>query len=130
MFRSFQNAVMKWAEECFTPRSNKDPANQQDRIQRFVEEAMELAQSLDLPKDHAHDLVEYVYGRPKGEPFQEVGGTIVTLSRLCSVFDIDLHTAAWTEIERASQPEVMEKIRAKDRLKPKHSALPGKEPTP
>jgi hypothetical protein len=90
---------------------------------RFLEEALELVQSLGCTASEAHQLVDYVFGRPVGDPFQELGGTMVTLSALASCHDIDLEEAAETELARAWT--VIEAIRAKQATKPKHSPLPG-----
>ena len=38
---------------------------------RFLEEALELVQACGATASEAHQLVDYVYGRPVGEPAQE-----------------------------------------------------------
>lgn len=69
----FQARVLPWLMECF---GAEIAADRVERCDRFIEEALELAQSLEWPKERALALVEYVYGRPAGEPHQEVGGCI------------------------------------------------------
>lgn len=118
---NFQEAVYKWTVKAFGKEVAKDKV---ERNQRFLEEALELVQSLDLPKEDALKLVDYVYSRPKGEPSQEVGGVSVTLSNLCSANDIFLDIAAETELYRINRPEILEKIRIKQANKPKNSPLP------
>jgi hypothetical protein len=98
------------------------------RVFRFVEEALELAQALDCTKDEAHQLVEYVFNRPVGEPCQEVGGTMFTLMALCWRVGIDAEAETWRELRRCWQPEVMAKIRAKQASKV-NRAVPGTDGT-
>lgn len=96
---------------------------------RFAEEALELVQACGASKEDVLRLVEYVYDRSMGEPAQEVGGVMVTLAALCFCNQIDLGSAAETELERVWQK--IEKIRAKQAAKPEgvRSPLPGEEPS-
>lgn len=97
----------------------------QDRVERnhrFIEEALELVQACGMPKEEAHQLVEYVYGRPVGEPHQEVGGVMITLAALCLARCLDMHVAGEDELARIWQK--IDKIRAKQATKPRGSALP------
>jgi len=103
-----------WLQKCF---SSRICTARRERVFRFLEEALELAQSLDLTADEAMLVVNYVYGRPVGEPSQEVGGVNVTLAALCWNEDIDMEQAAFTEIERIEAPEIINKIRAKQDTK-------------
>lgn len=119
---NFQYRVNVWIRKCFTPRVVEDVLERGDR---FLEEALELLQATDYPKERVALLVEYVYGRPVGEPSQEVGGTMVTLAALCVATNINLDTAAEAEITRIEDPEIMWKIRRKQASKPHGSALPG-----
>lgn len=112
--KEFQNECMVWATLTFGATINYD-VNERNR--RFLEESLELIQSTGLPIEQAHAMVDYVYGRPVGETFQEVGGTIVCLALLCSIHGIDIETAGITEIARCW--DNMEKIRAKQAQKPK-----------
>jgi hypothetical protein len=125
---SFQGRVGKWAETCFPPRVVYDRLERRDR---FVEEALELAQTLpDFTADRAHALVDYVFSRPVGLTKQEVGGARVTLAALCHAEGIDEQHWAEVELARISEPEVIEKIRAKQAAKPTGSALPIALTTP
>lgn len=119
--RTFQGRVRAWMVNCFSMQVCRDTT---ERNHRFLEEALELVQSLGCTASEAHQLVDYVFGRPVGEPRQEVGGVRVTLSALCSAVDIWEDDAAERELARIEDPEVMEKIRAKQASKPKHSPLP------
>lgn len=95
-----------------------------ERNHRFLEEALELVQSNGCTASEAHQLVDYVFGRPTGEIVQECGGVMVTLAALCCAADIDMDACAELELHRISDPETMEKIRAKQAAKPDHSPLP------
>jgi hypothetical protein len=122
---SFQQRVQPWLMECFGPTIAADRV---ERNHRFFEEATELVQATGMTVNEAHQLVDYVFNRPVGEPNQEVGGTMVTLAALCLANDLDMHSAGETELARISVPETVAKIRAKQAAKPKHSPLPEHVP--
>lgn len=117
----FQHSVYRWLHECFGEEIAKDRV---ERNHRFLEEALELVQSLNCTAEEAHQLVDYVFSRPVGEPTQETGGVMVTLAALCSANYINMNHCGQVELDRIHSPEVMEKIRAKQAAKPKHSPLP------
>jgi len=116
---SFQKRVDDWIQYCFGP---KIGADRTERNHRFLEEALETVQSGGCTASEAHQLVDYVYGRPIGEMDQEVGGVMVTLAALCNAHGVDLDAAAERELARVWVKS--EKIRAKQAAKPKHSPLP------
>jgi len=118
----FQTRVQPWLIECFGPTIAGD---REERNQRFMEEALELVQSCGCTASEAHKLVGYVFGRPVGEPAQEVGGVMVTLAALCLANDLDMHVAGEKELARINAPETLLKIRAKQAAKPKYSPLPA-----
>jgi NTP pyrophosphatase (non-canonical NTP hydrolase) len=120
---SFQAGVGDWLVACFGETIASD---KQERNHRFLEEAVELAQSCDCTAEEAHQLVDYVFGRPVGEKFQEVGGVMVTLAALCRAHAIDMHTAADTELD--SIWTKVEQIREKQKKKPAFGPLPGVYP--
>lgn len=120
---SFQARVQLWMMECFGPEIAADIT---ERNHRFLEEALEVVQSLGCTASEAHQLVDYVFGRPAGEPHQEIGGARVTLAALCLAAKIDMHEAGETELARVWT--MVEKIRAKQAAKPKHSPLPDRDP--
>lgn len=121
----FQARVQPWMLECFGPTIAADTI---ERNHRFLEEALELVQSLGCTASEAHQLVDYTFGRPIGEPAQEVGGVMVTLAALCLASALDMHAAGETELARISEPATVLKIRAKQAAKPKHSPLPQAVP--
>ena len=99
---------MKWAEDCFGAELARVP---QERASRFFEEAIELSQAAGLDKSSAMRLVEYVYGRPVGDPAQEAGGTQVALLILCEHLGISAGAEEHREFERVLSlaPEHMRK---------------------
>ncbi|AJG18803.1 hypothetical protein [Cupriavidus basilensis] len=115
----FQARVQPWMMACFGAEISADA---QERNHRFLEEALELVQACGATQSEAHQLVDYVYGRPVGEKVQEVGGVMVTLAALCLAQDLDMHAAGETELARIWTK--VEQIRAKQAAKPKHSPLP------
>lgn len=120
MSTDFQNEVARWLVATFDPATCWNAA---ERNHRFLEESLELVQSLGCTADEAHQLVDYVFGRPVGEPPQEVGGVMVTLAALCAAKYLGMDECGRVEIARCW--ENIEKIRAKQASKPKHSPLPG-----
>ena len=121
-FTSFQRRVAHWMQDCFAGHGADDPVIRGDR---FFEEALEYLQSLGYDFDRIPALVEYVRNRPPGEPSQEVGGVLVTLAASCNQAGIFMRQAAETEITRITDPQVMERIREKERGKLNiHGPLP------
>jgi hypothetical protein len=117
---TYQKRVHNWMLSCF----GMDIANDgTERSHRFLEEALELVQSLGCTASEAHQLVDYVWGRPVGEPKQELGGTMVTLAALSTCYDMNMLDEGETELARVWTK--IEKIREKQAAKPKHSPLPG-----
>lgn len=119
---SFQDRAFKWWEECLG--SLGEPLSSPQRVHRFIEESLELAQACDIPKEEVLALVEYVYNRPKGLVHQEVGGVLVCLAVLCRARNIIMHHAGEVELARCNTN--MEKIRSKQASKKNYaSPLPG-----
>lgn len=117
----FQQRVQPWMLVCF---GEEIAADRIERNHRFFEEATELVQALGMTASEAHQLVDYTFSRPVGEPSQEVGGSMVTLAALCLANGIDMHLCGEQELDRINNPFTIEKIRAKQASKPKHSPLP------
>ena len=112
----FQEAASDWALRCFGTKIVRDKT---ERIDRFLEEALELAQSLGYDRERAQEMVGYVFGRPKGEPAQEFGGVMMTLAVLADVHCFCLEGAAIAELDRVDNPDVITEIRKKQAGKPK-----------
>jgi len=116
---SYQSRVEQWLEACFPPQVRSDRS---ERTHRFLEEALELAQANGCTRHDALALVDYVFGRPPGEPAQEVGSVMVTLASLCSASDINMDRAGDRELERNWKR--IDLIRSKQQAKPHGSPLP------
>ncbi|AKR55755.1 hypothetical protein XM25_08073 [Devosia sp. H5989] len=116
-----QDRVAAWMLECF---GAEIAADKIERADRFIEEALELAQATGWSAERGHALVDYVFSRPVGEIGQEVGGVMVTLAALCNVFGVGINAEARREVDRITQPDIVLKIRAKQAAKPTGSALP------
>lgn len=114
----FQQRVNRWVVECFGETIANDTT---ERNHRFLEEALELVQSLGCTRSEVMQLVDYVFARSAGEPSQEVGGVTVTLASLCSASNLDMQNAAEVELNRISDPVITNKIRAKHAAKPKYA---------
>jgi hypothetical protein len=115
----FQHLVLKWIHKCLPD----SVYNRRERNFRFLEEALELVQSLGLTREESLRVVDYVYSRPSGSAEQEVGGVLTTLAVLCSANDIQMETQGYRELNRVNRPEVIEKIRGKQASK--NAALRG-----
>jgi hypothetical protein len=116
---TYQDRVHKWMLACFT---KEIAENGIERNHRFIEEALELVQACGCTQSEAHQLVDYVYGRPIGERYQEVGGVLVTLAALCSANGIDMQASGEIELTRIFGK--VEQIRVKRAAKPKHPPCP------
>ena len=112
--QTFQAGVSEWMGQCFLPSLY---SNMTERGDRLLEEVLELLQAHGYGQGRIATLVDYVFGRPVGEPAQEVGGVMVTLAGYCWVADLDMHAAGDAELRRIKQPEVMDKIRRKQEAK-------------
>lgn len=121
---SFQARVSEWMGLCFLPSLY---SNMTERGDRLLEEVLELLQSKGYDRSRVATLVDYVFGRPAGEPSQEVGGVMVTLAGYCWIAGLDMHADGERELARINQPEIMAKIRAKQEAK---NALPFNTPLP
>lgn len=116
---AFQDRVAPWMTATFGPEISMDVVERGDRL---LEEVLELLQSVDYDPARVLQLRDYVWGRPAGEPAQEVGGVMVTLAAFCLANGLDMHEAGETELTRIWTK--VDQIRAKQASKPKHSPLP------
>lgn len=102
-----QAAVMDWVRRCFGD-AFATPA---ERAMRIVEETLELAQVEGLDPARLHFLVDYVFSRPVGEAFQEVGGIRITVLSYAAAKGLSAEDAEVRELERilARDPELFRK---------------------
>ena len=115
----FQRRVAQWIEACFPAYACTDL---EERIHRFLEESLELAQAVGCSREDAHRLVDYVFSRPADQPEREVGGVMVTLAALCSVANLDMDRAGDAELARNWVR--IDAIRKKQAARPIGSPLP------
>lgn len=103
-----QKALADWAQACF---GEAEATNPKQRALRFLEETVELCQSLNLDKAKAHELVDFVYSRPVGDPTQELGGCGVTLALVAESIGADADEEERRETARvlALSPEYFAK---------------------
>lgn len=107
---SYQQRAHNWAIEAVGPSQATDVRT---RMDRFIEEAIELAQSTGYDRERIAKLVDYVYGRPAGEPGQELGGVSITLACVASALGLYLEDAAEAEYVRVNRPDVIARVRSK-----------------
>lgn len=112
---SIQRRAGEWARLCFGPTIARDPVI---RNHRFMEEAVELVQSLGCTRNEVLNIVDYVYGRDAGDPKQEVGGVAITLATLCAAHGMNVTRLAELEMRRIESPEVRAAIGKKSSNKP------------
>jgi hypothetical protein len=110
---SFQERVEEWCLACF---GQEITMSRGERNHRFIEEALELVQSLGYSREEAHRIVDYVFDRPTGEPSQELGGVVVTLNALATAFPMPVDYCGEKELARVW--EKIDRIRAKQAAKP------------
>ena len=117
----FQERVRHWVSATFDEAGIYDV---ETRNHRFLEEALELAQSNGCTRDDAHQLVDYVFDRPKGLAKEEAGAVLLTLAALCGALRINMEQRGEIELHRVWQ--LSPQIRAKHLSRPANSPLPGK----
>jgi hypothetical protein len=120
---TLQRRTGNWVETAF---GKKAAGDINERNCRFFEEASELVQVTGLPREFAHQLVDYVYDRPVGELRDEIGGTVLTLMALCNAVGQSALSCGDDTLAKAW--ENIAKIRAKRATKPEFGPLPGVAP--
>lgn len=115
---AFQKWIWNWMQECFGP--PEEIAT--DRGFRFLEEALELSQAVNVTREDAHKLVDYVFDRDPGVVSDEVGDVLLTLAGVASANDVPFVTAAHNVTMRAVKNR--DKIIAKRKLRPTNGPLP------
>jgi hypothetical protein len=112
-----QRVVLDWVERTF----GSGPAlDLHERAIRIIEEAVEIAQCEGVDADLLHEIIDHVYRRPAGEPWQEAGGVAVTLLAYCEARAISAERCEREEFARAVAAP-----RAKVREKQDFKALAG-----
>lgn len=120
----YQYRAANWMQRCF---GDSIMSDRRERAHRFLEEAIELAQTCGVTPQEVDTLRDYVFSRPPGDLQNEVGGAYLTLACLCAVFGVDMEKSGEDELELVWTK--IEKIREKHKTKPRGTALPGVYPT-
>ena len=102
-----------------------DPTDMPERRDRAGEEHAELQQALGQTLEGYIAIGRYVWGRPAGEPGQEMGGTLNTLAALAAWAGLDMMACAEAELARNMRPEIIAKIRHKRANRHGRGVLPG-----
>lgn len=121
--KSFQERVVGLFRHVCTEVG--DPTDLPERRDRFGEEAMEIFQATDGTREAAHQIVDYVFSREKGQARKEIGQGLVTLTALATHAGHDLMACGEEELARMWRPESVEKVRRKRAARHGRGPLPG-----
>lgn len=81
-----QQRILAWAIDVF---GHHKACTMAIRGNRFLEEAIEVAQAAGVHEDVAHHIVKGVYSRKTGQLKQEIGAAGITLLSLAELAGID-----------------------------------------
>ncbi|TPQ24907.1 hypothetical protein [Methylomonas koyamae] len=95
-----QTGILQWANATFGRETASVTA---ERIARFMEEAIELAQAVDMTSSDIKELVDYVYSRNTGVVSQEIGQVGVALLALAEHLNINADQEERAEFQRISE---------------------------
>lgn len=87
---------LAWAADMFGPIA----LDRRERMARFLEEAIELAQADGMMPDIIEKIVQRVYSRPPGPINKEVGQVQATLELYAQVMGISANAEAAREFNR------------------------------
>lgn len=87
---------LRWAHQTFGDVA-LDP---RERTTRFLEEAVELAQAMEVPEETVRAVVARVYSRRSGHPERELGQSLATLELLAQAMGVDMDAEATREFQR------------------------------
>ena len=85
-----------WLVAVEGPDWKSDP---KERRTRFLEEGIELYQTLGFTKDQIVEMIDRVYVKEAGEFEEEVAGTFLTLMCLCMCYKVDLLQTVSDQLE-------------------------------
>lgn len=114
-----QTKVTDWMKDTFTPEVCMDNI---ERNLRFIEESLELVQSNGCTKEDVIMLLDYVFGRPKGEVHKEIVDVNIALNALASASMLDVFEETIIGLSRVWINQ--DRIRQKHLSKPENSPLP------
>ncbi|AMB48322.1 hypothetical protein [Methylobacterium sp. AMS5] len=89
-----QAITFSWCKAAFGPVTRKV------RVERVLEEAIELAQAEGYPLGRIERLAAKVYARPPGDPAQEVGGIGIAILAYCGAAELSADECEATEVAR------------------------------
>lgn len=92
-----QKLAFIWATQAF---GEAHVNNRNERGLRFLEESLELYQSIGCERELAHKLVDFVFDRPSGNYAQEIGGVGITLLVLCEQLLLSADACEQNELAR------------------------------
>lgn len=92
-----QATIFEWAKAAFTVEQS---TSLPQRGLRLLEEAVEAFQACGGNKDKAHEMIDYVFGRPPGELGQELGGVSVCVLALAAAAGLSAETEEQREVTR------------------------------
>lgn len=103
-----QAQIFAWAKQAFT---TYQATSLPQRGLRLLEEAIEAFQTVGGDPAQAHELVDYVFGRPAGVLHQELGGVGVTLLALAAAAGLSADEEEAREVARVLSKPVEELTR-------------------
>lgn len=108
-----QTLAFGWAQDVF---GHAKATNRETRAMRFLEEAIELAQTQGISLEQVETVARDVMSRPVGKTAQEIGGVMTTLLTLAENVGLSVDQCEFDELQRvlAEDPEV---FRAKQKDK-------------
>lgn len=92
-----QSAVTRWTADTF---GHDNAHHRGERVARFTEEALELAQAGGFTLEDLMLLAQHVFAKPPGTVSQEIGGVGVTLLSLAEAHGLDADACEAAEFER------------------------------
>lgn len=89
---ALQNKIDFWVKRCFGFQSLRI------RSLRFLEESIELVQASDITYEDCLRILEQVYNKPKGDPFDEIGDVVLNLASLSSWYGEDIEKSGYSTL--------------------------------
>ena len=91
-----QEQVRDWVVRCW----GEGAVSVVERVERFFEEAAELAQAEGIDPYRLQEIIGHVYQKDAGQPAQEVGGIGTTLLAYCAAKGISADECERRELSR------------------------------